>query len=76
MPQATRRPTLLEELVRTQTTHTMTESVRIAIEQIGAEMAKEALADEEFRRTLRALVRTASQRIMADLLRENGGTDA
>ena len=54
----------------------MTESVRIAIEQIGAEMAKEALADEEFRRTLRALVRTASQRIMADLLRENGGTDA
>ena len=69
MPRTTRRRTLLEELVRTQTTHTMTESVRIAIEQIGSDIAKEALADEDFRRELRTLVQQAAREIMADLAR-------
>ena len=46
----------------------MTESVRIAIEQIGSDIAKEALADEDFRRELRTLG-SRPRAIMADLAR-------
>jgi hypothetical protein len=63
------RPTLLEELVHDHTAHTMSDSLRIAIEQAAGEIAKDILADEEFRRALRAQVRQIAQQILADLAR-------
>jgi hypothetical protein len=61
------RPSLLEELIHAQAAHTVSDSVRLAIEQIAIEIAKEALNDEEFRHALRAQVRAMAQRLLADL---------
>jgi histidinol-phosphate/aromatic aminotransferase/cobyric acid decarboxylase-like protein len=66
--------TPLETLIHEQTKYTMSESSRIAIEKIAQEIAVEALNDEEFRRALRAQVRAAARRIMADLTRDQGTT--
>ncbi len=38
-----------------------------AIQKIAEEIAKETLADEEFRESLRALTRAAAKQTMADL---------
>jgi hypothetical protein len=61
------RPSLLEDLIHAQAAHTVSDSVRLAIEQIAIEIAKETLNDEEFRRALRAQVRAMAQRLLADL---------
>jgi hypothetical protein len=61
------RPSLLEELVHAQAAHTVSDAVRLAIEPVAIEIAKEALSDEEFRRALRAQVRAMAQRLLADL---------
>ena len=61
------RPSRLEDLVHAQAADTISDSVRLAVEQIAIEIAKEALNDEEFRRALRAQVRAMAQRLLADL---------
>jgi hypothetical protein len=61
------RPSLFDELVRNQTAHTLSESVRIAIEQSAAEIAKEMLADEDFRRALKASIKRLADQLLADL---------
>jgi hypothetical protein len=43
----------------------MTAAARIALEQVLADFAKEALADEDFRRELRALVQHLAREMMA-----------
>jgi hypothetical protein len=63
------RPSVLAEFMRAHTAHTMSESLRIAIEQAAGEIAKDMLADEEFRRALRAQVRQIAQQLLADLAR-------
>jgi hypothetical protein len=59
--------TNLERIVEEATARTLVGSVSIAIEKIAEEIAKEALADEEFRESLRALTRASAKQIMARL---------
>jgi hypothetical protein len=64
MPRHPPQPTLLEDLVR-RPAPPMTASLRIALEQVLADFAKEARADEDFRRELRALVQHLAREMMA-----------
>lgn len=57
----------LDRIIEEVTAHTLAGSVSIAIEKIAEEIAKETLADEEFRESLRALTRAAAKRILAQL---------
>ncbi len=68
------RPTLLERLVERRTGEALVATVGIAVEKVAEEIAKEALADESFRRTLRELVQRRSQALLDELLGGNGTT--
>jgi hypothetical protein len=59
--------TNLERIIEEVTSRTLVGSVSIAIEKIAEEIAKEALADEEFRESLRALTRASARQIMVKL---------
>jgi hypothetical protein len=48
--------------------------VSVAVDRMAEEIAREALADETFRRALRELVRVRSQKLLDQLL-ENGGAN-
>jgi len=50
---------------------TLVSPVSLAVDRMAEEIAREALGDETFRRALRELVRTRSQKILDQLL-ENG----
>jgi len=43
-------------------------SVGVAVEKVAEEIAKEALADETFRRTIRELVQRRSREMLDELL--------
>lgn len=60
--------TKLDQIIEDVTSRTLSGSVSISIEKMAEEIAKETLSDEEFRESLHALVRSASKRIMAQLL--------
>jgi hypothetical protein len=47
----------------------MVGTVSVAVERLAEEIAREALADETFRRTIRELVRVRSQALLDRLLR-------
>jgi hypothetical protein len=57
----------LNQIIEDVTSRTLVGSISISIEKIAEEIAKETLADEEFRESLRALTRAAAKRIMTDL---------
>jgi hypothetical protein len=44
----------------------------VAVNRISEEIAREALADETFRRTIKELVNRRSQELLDDLLRNDG----
>ena len=46
-----------------------------AVDRVAEEIAREALADGSFRRTLRELVRLRSQELLEQLLRNGGSRD-
>lgn len=69
----THRPTLLERIVEQRTGEALVASVGVAVEKVAEEIAKEALADETFRRTIRELVQRRSQELLDELL-ANGAT--
>jgi hypothetical protein len=57
----------LDGLVREATGYVFTSAVRLAIERIAEDIAKEALADESFKAALRALVQKHSKAILESL---------
>ena len=57
----------LDLVIQDQTTASITGTVRIAIEKIGEEIAKEILSDPDFREALHATVKAQSQEILARL---------
>ena len=65
--------TLLEKIVDERVGQTLVGTVSVAVDRIAEEIAREALADETFRRALRELVRVRSQKLLDELL-ENGGS--
>ena len=64
--------TLLEKIVDERVGQTLVGTVSLAVDRIAEEIAREALADDTFRRALRELVRVRSQKLLDQLL-ENGG---
>jgi hypothetical protein len=57
----------LDQIIAEMTSRRLAGRLAHSIEKVAEEIAKEALADEEFRQSLRALTRAAAERIMADL---------
>ena len=66
---------LLEKIVEERVGQTLVGTVSVAVDRVAEEIAREALADETFRRTLRELVRLRSQELLEQLLRNGGGRD-
>ena len=62
---------MLERIVDERVGQSLVGSVSVAVDRIAEEIAREALADETFRRTKRELVRVRSPALLNRLL-ENG----
>ena len=67
--------TLLEKIVEERVGQTLVGTVSVAVDRVAEEIAREALADETFRRTLRELVRLRSQELLDELLRNGAARD-
>lgn len=63
--------TLLEKIVDERVGQTPVGTVSVAVDRMAEEIAREALADETFRKAIRELVRVRSQKLLDQLL-ENG----
>lgn len=62
------RQSLLERIVEERVGHTLVGTVSVAVDRVAEEIAREALADDTFRRTIRELVRIRSQELLNELL--------
>ena len=60
---------MLERIVEERVGQTLVGTISVAVDRVAEEIAREALADEEFRRTIRELVRVRSRAILDRLLR-------
>jgi hypothetical protein len=60
---------MLERIVDERVGHALVGPVSVTIDRVAEEIAREALADETFRRTIRELVRVRSQELLDQLLR-------
>jgi hypothetical protein len=65
---------MLERIVEERVGHALVGTVSVAVDRVAEEIAREALADPTFRRTIRELVRVRSQELLDRLLRN--GTPA
>ena len=63
------RRTTLERIVDERVGQSLVGSVSVAVDRIAEEIAREALADDTFRQTIRELVRRRSQELLNQLLR-------
>ena len=64
------RRTMLERIVDERVGQSLVGSVSVAVDRIAEEIAREALADDTFRRTIRELVRRRSQELLNQLLQD------
>jgi hypothetical protein len=60
---------MLERIVEERAGHAVVGTISVAVDRVAEEIAREALADETFRRTIRELVRVRSQELLDRLLR-------
>jgi hypothetical protein len=67
-----RRRTRLESLVDEHVGVTLTATIGLAVEKVAAEIARDALADETFRRVMRELIQRRAAALLEDLLAPNG----
>lgn len=58
---------MLERIVDERVGQSLVGSVSVAVDRIAEEIAREALADDTFRRTIRELVRRRSQELLNQL---------
>ena len=65
---------MLERIVEERVGHALVGTVSVVVDRVAEEIAREALADQTFRRTIRELVRLRSQELLDRLLRN--GTPA
>jgi hypothetical protein len=61
--------TMLERIVEERVGHALVGTVSVAVDRVAEEIAREALADQTFRRTIRELVRARSRDLLDRLLR-------
>jgi hypothetical protein len=66
------RLSVLERIVEERVGQPLVGGVSTAVDRIAEEIAKEALQDDAFRRTLRELVHRRSEALLNDLLKTNG----
>ena len=66
------RRTRLETLVDHHVGATLTASIGLAVEKVAAEIARDALADETFRRLMRELIQRRAAALLEELLAPNG----
>jgi hypothetical protein len=59
---------MLERIVEERVAQTLVASVSVAVDRVAEEIAREALADDVFRRAIRELVRSRSQELLERLL--------
>ena len=64
------RRSMLERIVEERVAQSPVGSVSVAVDRVAEEIAREVLADETFRRTIRELVRVRSQALLDRLLRD------
>ena len=64
------RRTLLERIVDERVGQPLVGTISVAVDRLAEEIAREALADPDFRRTIRELVSVRSRAILARLLRD------
>jgi hypothetical protein len=69
---AARRRTRLDSLVDHHVSATLTASIGLAVEKVAAEIARDALADETFRRLMRELIQRRAAALLEELLAPNG----
>ena len=69
---SSRRRTRLESLVDDHVGATLTASIGLAVEKVAAEIARDALADETFRRVMRELIQRRAAALLEELLAPNG----
>jgi hypothetical protein len=62
----------LERLVDQHVGATLTATIGLAVEKVAAEIARDALADETFRRLLRELIQRRAAALLDELLAPNG----
>ncbi|HET7292082.1 MAG TPA: hypothetical protein VFM88_06640 [Vicinamibacteria bacterium] len=62
---------MLERIVEERVGHALVGTVSVAVDRLAEEIAREALADSTFRRTIRELVRVRSEALL-DRLLSNG----
>jgi hypothetical protein len=60
---------MLDRIVEERVGHALVGTVSVAVDRAAEEIAREALADQTFRRTIRELVRARSQELLERLLR-------
>jgi hypothetical protein len=65
---------MLERIVEERVGQSLVGTVSVAVDRVAEEIAREALADATFRRTIRELVRVRSRELLDRLLRN--GTPA
>jgi hypothetical protein len=67
-----RRRTRLERPVDHHVGATLTASIGLAVEKVAAEIARDALADETFRRLMRELIQRRAAALLDELLAPDG----
>jgi hypothetical protein len=67
MRKRSHEPTDLERLIEQSTADALVARLRVTAEHLGDELAKELLADEEFRRAIKELARATAQRVLERL---------
>ena len=67
-----RRWTKLESLVDHHVGATLTATIGLAVEKVAAEIARDARADETFRRLVRELIQRRAAALLEELLAPNG----
>jgi len=60
---------MLERIVEERVAHSLVGTVSVTVHRVAEQIAREALADQTFRRTIRELVRVRSQELLGRLLR-------
>ena len=60
---------MLERIVEERVGHALVGTVSVTVDRVAEEIAREALADQTFRRTIRELVRVRSRELLDRLLR-------
>jgi hypothetical protein len=64
-----KRASILERIVEERVGQAFVGTISLTVEKVAEEIAREALADETFRRTIRELVRVRSAALLDQLLR-------